>query len=163
MTTYLAAAAVLALVALAAAVVALGLRSVAIGAAHAASSYRPLPAAAPALPEPWRELHPEAFEAPWKLLRSMASADELRLAGTHRDRIELIAASYLEEGPREPLRVCVDGHGRACLADGHHRLHAAPVAGYTRLPVVIELVERIPGYSRPSNRFMLAMLGARAT
>jgi hypothetical protein len=98
--------------------------------------------------EPWRG-RPDAdtigvLPAWW--LRNVADPAELHAAATHTYRLLGLYPSIAQGGIHTPLVVNIDQLGRACLADGHHRLVIASELRHTRCPVKVNVVSRIGGY-----------------
>lgn len=132
-------------------------------AAGALTAGRSTPTPAPQLEvpkEPWRERWGHLPTARPSIIHLVTDPEELRKASFHHDRIEMISGQYLDEGPKEPITVNVDKFGRARLSNGHHRLIIAE-RQHLALPVKIDLVDRIGGWSAPVGPFLVAIAAPR--
>ena len=109
--------------------------------------------------QPWRDRFADVAVLPVALLRGVANPEELRLAGMHTDRLDVITRGYRDPGPLRPLTVNVDKFSHVVLADGHHRVLVAERLEIARLPVQFELVEHIRGWASPLGPFTIALSG----
>lgn len=90
--------------------------------------------------EPWKD-HPKAERVALRLVPLHileASADQNQLKQIHTREQQYIAElmqSLQADGLHEPLQMGIDKRGRLLLKNGHHRLVAATLLDWRRLPV----------------------------
>lgn len=95
-----------------------------------------------ALPEPWRQ-HPKAARTEVRLIPTVIArqcADKRQVSeilAHEAEYVSELAADIKENGLRDPLIFHVDGAGRFCLRNGHHRMLAAEIIGMNWLPFVV--------------------------
>lgn len=105
------------------------------------SDQRLRPYTAPKPRAPWRDTQwaPQTVQLDLPTLHHFAWPD--RLIQIQRGEAPYLAdlrSSVAADGPREPMLVIIDDHGRAGLQEGHHRLIVASDLGFTHWPTRFE-------------------------
>lgn len=114
--------------------------------------------------QPWRQRDDAATVSslPTWWLQRIADPGELAAAATHHYRLDGLRDSIVADGIAVPLVLNIDQLGRACLADGHHRLVLAIETATGECPVQLRQVCRIGGYGVAVGPAIAALLTCRA-